>query len=54
FVTNRDQVKKDNATRAEFAIPTDKPRKPAIAYVRIEAEDERGERVFSQPIRFNA
>lgn len=54
FVTNRDQVKKDHITQAEFVIPTDNPKKPAILYVRVEAEDELGEKLFSQPIRFTS
>jgi hypothetical protein len=54
FVTNRDQVKKENVTQAKFSIPKDNPKKPAITYVRVEAEDELGEKIFSQPIRFTS
>jgi hypothetical protein len=52
FITNVDQVTKDNVDTAEFLIPVDKANRPEILYLRVEAEDATGEKIFSQPIRF--
>lgn len=52
FVTNSDRSIEENSLSAEFSIPVDGSRRPTIKYVRVEAEDETGERIFSQPMRF--
>ena len=52
FVTNSGKDQKENATGAEFSIPVDGRKRPSIKYVRVEAEDGTGERIFSQAIRF--
>jgi hypothetical protein len=52
FITDLDQLKKNRVSQASFSIPMDNSGKPAITYVRVEAEDELGERIFSQPIRY--
>lgn len=51
-VTNNGEAQKTNSKETSFKIPVDGDGLPTISYVRVEATDDSGEQIFSQPIRF--
>lgn len=52
IITDQGRKVADNTYSLDFTIPTDPDGLPQIQYLRIEAQDTEGERIFSQPIRF--
>ena len=53
LATNKGEAyKKGDDTIFEYKIPFNTPGQPDIKFIRIEAWDDYGEQIFSQPIRF--
>lgn len=51
-ITDQGRHRFVDTQQVRYEIPRDAQGQPAVKYVRIEAEDRDGERLFSQPIRF--
>lgn len=53
FITNKGEVLKEReTTKMQYKIPLNKQVLPDIKYIRVEANDDISEQIYSQPIRF--
>ncbi len=53
LITDRGEVRKERQVeKVSFEIPLNADNMPAISYVRVEANDDSSELIYSQPIRF--
>lgn len=52
-ISDKGIVAEDNATSITYPVPVEN-QEPTLTYIRVEAEDGTGERIFSQPIMFGS